>query len=339
MNSQLPPVTMQILSAKVIHKIRNNSEKRTELFQLKCEDKDLKLSVEQRRERVKPADPISVPKVNSIIVNNIFECTRFDSLEENSPKSKNSSRLESDLEVQTKAGGLWIMPSFMNHSCTPNAIFYSLKQYCMVRAICNIHTGQEIFQSYIDHLQPVSARQEALKKRSIECRCSRCEKELKKSSNEAKKRWEKFHQLYKDSITLLNGENKSLAKKNLFEMEEIYNQTNSPEKYEMARLMTDINLAFKDWTKYSKLNKSIFPDFLDTSTDSSSAAEGTLKVTKPCMNWAFPMDAYLNLQFVLGENHWQTCEISKRVSYWLFPDPKCFKQWIEILVNLRIGKE
>uniref|UniRef100_A0A915E796 SET domain-containing protein n=1 Tax=Ditylenchus dipsaci TaxID=166011 RepID=A0A915E796_9BILA len=53
------------------------------------------------------------------------------------------------------ASGLWILPSFLNHSCVANAcrIFYA--DVMMVYAISDIEQGEEINHSYIDPFTPI----------------------------------------------------------------------------------------------------------------------------------------------------------------------------------------
>ena len=44
--------------------------------------------------------------------------------------------------------GIWLLPSFMNHSCMPNAIRVYIGDICIVRAITDIPEGEEILISY-----------------------------------------------------------------------------------------------------------------------------------------------------------------------------------------------
>ena len=45
--------------------------------------------------------------------------------------------------------GIWLLPSFMNHSCMPNAIRLYIGDICIVRAITDIPVGEEILISYL----------------------------------------------------------------------------------------------------------------------------------------------------------------------------------------------
>ena len=44
--------------------------------------------------------------------------------------------------------GVWLLPSFINHSCIPNAYKIYIGDLCIVRAIADIPVGKEVFTSY-----------------------------------------------------------------------------------------------------------------------------------------------------------------------------------------------
>ncbi|KAM0936189.1 putative [histone H3]-lysine(4) N-trimethyltransferase chromatin remodeling SET family [Dioscorea sansibarensis] len=70
--------------------------------------------------------------------------------------------------------GLWILPSFVNHSCSPNARRLHIGDTVIVHASRDVKAGEEIVFAYFDVLAPVKKRKEMSKRWGFECRCERC---------------------------------------------------------------------------------------------------------------------------------------------------------------------
>ncbi|KAI3945393.1 hypothetical protein MKW92_004825 [Papaver armeniacum] len=70
--------------------------------------------------------------------------------------------------------GLWILASFINHSCEPNARRLHIGDHLMVHASRDIKTGEEIFFAYFDVLTPLNKRNEMSKTWGFHCQCNRC---------------------------------------------------------------------------------------------------------------------------------------------------------------------
>ncbi|ONK65271.1 uncharacterized protein A4U43_C07F35420 [Asparagus officinalis] len=75
--------------------------------------------------------------------------------------------------------GLWVLPSFVNHSCNPNVRRLHIGDYLVLHASRDIKTGEEITMGYFDILQPVNKRRELSKKWGFQCKCERCRFEEK----------------------------------------------------------------------------------------------------------------------------------------------------------------
>ncbi|XP_023647583.1 N-lysine methyltransferase SMYD2-A isoform X1 [Paramormyrops kingsleyae] len=74
--------------------------------------------------------------------------------------------------------------ALMNHSCNPNVIVTYKGTVAEVRAVQEIHPGEEIFTSYIDLLYPTEDRNERLKDSYFfTCECKEC---ITKSKDKAK---------------------------------------------------------------------------------------------------------------------------------------------------------
>lgn len=70
--------------------------------------------------------------------------------------------------------GLWLLPSFINHSCCPNARRLHVGDYLIVHASRDIKAGEEISFAYLDTLSSLHKRKEMSLTWGIQCRCRRC---------------------------------------------------------------------------------------------------------------------------------------------------------------------
>lgn len=70
--------------------------------------------------------------------------------------------------------GLWLLPSFINHSCLPNSSRLSVGSAMFIHASKPIERGEEITMSYFDTLFPLPQRQDRCKRWGFECKCRRC---------------------------------------------------------------------------------------------------------------------------------------------------------------------
>ncbi|RUS20899.1 hypothetical protein BC937DRAFT_94090 [Endogone sp. FLAS-F59071] len=81
---------------------------------------------------------------------------------------------------KTKIGneaGLWIMPSFINHSCLANASYITIGDLMFVRAMRAIAKDEEILISYLSIGGTCGERKEKLQLCGFECKCPLCESE------------------------------------------------------------------------------------------------------------------------------------------------------------------
>jgi len=92
---------------------------------------------------------------------------------------RNLGRMSLNLEGH---GGLYILHSHLNYSCTPNVSVRHLQQSTNLSRISvvakrDIAAGEELFISYVDPALPVSGRQHKLREWSFRCECERCKSE------------------------------------------------------------------------------------------------------------------------------------------------------------------
>ncbi|XWS69683.1 hypothetical protein CRYUN_Cryun04dG0200000 [Craigia yunnanensis] len=70
--------------------------------------------------------------------------------------------------------GLWLLASFINHSCNPNSRRLHVGDYVIVHASRDIKAGEEITFMYFDTLSPLDKRVEMSKSWGFNCKCRRC---------------------------------------------------------------------------------------------------------------------------------------------------------------------
>ncbi|KAJ4961737.1 hypothetical protein NE237_021647 [Protea cynaroides] len=78
--------------------------------------------------------------------------------------------------------GLWILASFINHSCDPNARRLHIGDHLVIHASKDIKAGDEITFAYFDVFLPFNKRREMSKTWGFYCKCKRCRFEEEISS-------------------------------------------------------------------------------------------------------------------------------------------------------------
>ncbi|KAL6562506.1 hypothetical protein OROGR_003513 [Orobanche gracilis] len=71
--------------------------------------------------------------------------------------------------------GLWILASFINHSCEPNVRRLHIGDHAIVHASRDVKAGEELTFAYFDILLPLNKRREMSKNWGFVCKCGRCE--------------------------------------------------------------------------------------------------------------------------------------------------------------------
>lgn len=71
--------------------------------------------------------------------------------------------------------GLWLLPSFLNHSCSPSARRQHIGDRLIVHAARDLRAGEEVTIAYFDVLSPLDDRRTASRRWAFECRCERCD--------------------------------------------------------------------------------------------------------------------------------------------------------------------
>ncbi|OWM89529.1 uncharacterized protein LOC116199838 [Punica granatum] len=80
--------------------------------------------------------------------------------------------------------GIWLLPSFINHSCCPNARRLHVGNHLIVHASRDIKVGEEITFPYFDVLAPLEMRRKMSGNWGFRCSCKRCKFEEEISSKQ-----------------------------------------------------------------------------------------------------------------------------------------------------------
>ncbi|KAH9321997.1 hypothetical protein KI387_016636 [Taxus chinensis] len=122
--------------------------------------------VEYELER--PCDPVVMSRVLGIAdLNTLTE------------KGCSVKKLAADLYCSSENDciGLWVLPAFVNHSCSPNTARLHVGDSLFLHASRDLKAGEELTFAYFDVLLPLGMRRELCKTWSFVCRCHRCELE------------------------------------------------------------------------------------------------------------------------------------------------------------------
>ncbi|MCO5614859.1 hypothetical protein L7F22_069144 [Adiantum nelumboides] len=126
-----------------------------------------------------PGMDLFVPKPQSTELKDVFDVEdKVLSTESFNMKNIGMTTRSNAFEIAGEmCATLWLLPSFINHSCLPNACWMKVgKEALFVRAVRHLTKGQEVLISYLDNpALPLSSRASFLQHcRGFECRCERC---------------------------------------------------------------------------------------------------------------------------------------------------------------------
>jgi len=144
-----------------------------------------------------------------LMLRNCFGCKRLSFVDE-SPGGPFREKTEVEKMIAEKSpsditggSGIWIMPSYINHSCWPNSVRSFLGDLLIVRAARDIPEGEEITMTYFDNESGVQKRQKASYSGwGFNCECTLCEIETAESQEVQDKRQELMEKASKFKIYL-----------------------------------------------------------------------------------------------------------------------------------------
>jgi tetratricopeptide (TPR) repeat protein len=157
------------LVSELVQLLRRNPYRTDELYQL--------YSGEIPREPI-PSGIIHVDRIKEI-------CARNRVLIENELQPKPQ-------DPTTMPRGLWILPSFINHSCIENVIRIFFGDVMFVKALRDLREGEEVLCSYLPHHILPHERSGYLSQLPFTCRCSACLEEAEASADQMSRRGNLF---------------------------------------------------------------------------------------------------------------------------------------------------
>ncbi|MCO5560633.1 hypothetical protein L7F22_014249 [Adiantum nelumboides] len=100
-------------------------------------------------------------------------------------------------DPEMRLTGLWLLPSFINHSCIPNASRLIVGEAMFILAARNIRANEEITISYTDAMAPLKRREDNLGQTGygFHCECKRCTLE-RSVQMDIEKFSDRYHVLY-----------------------------------------------------------------------------------------------------------------------------------------------
>jgi len=130
-------------------------------------------------------------------------------------------RNDNSYEIKEICYGLWKNFSFLNHSCLPNAFYFGIGPYLIVKTIKKIRKDEEVTISYIEP-KPFLERQFSLQKWDFVCNCNLCV--MEKGVFET----ERYKWITKkmEKIKILMYDNKILSYRDLSGFFKIFNEKN-----------------------------------------------------------------------------------------------------------------
>ena len=139
---------------ETVQNLRNNPQRAKELYSLYTGDLN-------RSEEI-PNGVIDIGRIENICCFNSFEATQAEDTLSNSDK------------MSYRSSGLWILPSYLNHSCLSNTYRTFYGDIMTVHAIKDIKKGEEITCSYLDPFGSYKDRLEKMQRYKFECKCDLC---------------------------------------------------------------------------------------------------------------------------------------------------------------------
>jgi hypothetical protein len=122
---------------------------------------------------------VDIQRIERIVRYNAFNGTSLvehaNMKSSTSPKRK-YNRAKDKSEVEENPTGLWIQPSFLNHSCDPNCVWFCVGDYMFVVTRRGVKKDEELTTTYADLMATHAERSEKLLSGfDFVCSCERCQ--------------------------------------------------------------------------------------------------------------------------------------------------------------------
>ena len=165
----------KICYGQILEKLENNPLERLRFSFLYGGNDTKNVDINIFRDNFKFKDNQKFPVLDSNFIQNVLSKNAFSANFNFLLKNKNNP----NKGKKNIASGLWMMPSFFNHSCYFNATRVFVGNIMFIRSIIKIKKGEEITLTYVPQLD-LKERKEILKRGwGFNCNCLKCNYESK----------------------------------------------------------------------------------------------------------------------------------------------------------------
>lgn len=96
---------------------------------------------------------------------------------------------EGYLILKKLATGLWVFPSFFNHSCVSNTLIYGIGDFLILKAAKDIEKNEELTVSYVTFESCYERRKHILENWKFTCNCALCSYQITYTINNPIKKY------------------------------------------------------------------------------------------------------------------------------------------------------
>ena len=121
---------------------------------------------------------INIGRIEGIMRYNAFQSESYS-------KSFEEKQAKKVKKIVDDSSGLWILPSYFNHSCEPNAIRIFYGDIMMIYSSRDTKAGDELTMPYFELMNVYESREESCKNYGFECDCKRCDFERRQKTKES----------------------------------------------------------------------------------------------------------------------------------------------------------
>ncbi|RUS32747.1 hypothetical protein BC938DRAFT_474439 [Jimgerdemannia flammicorona] len=199
------------LVTKIANRIRREPQTTADVYELHSGSTTAPVFLE-RRDNIGDNAQVDIDRITNIVRVNAF-VPDVDHL----PRSTAGGPFSSGDQARPSnpGKGLWLLPSFLQHSCFANALHLTIGDLLFVRAMRHITKDEEICIPFTSILEPYHKRRRSLQDRGLgECGCQLCTSECAQQQSMRDRRGQLLHEFDKMRGVIATGGPDVLARLN-----------------------------------------------------------------------------------------------------------------------------